>query len=198
MQQLSFIRSVVCLATGPWTLRKLVLHRLRAGASSFNIQYPIVFERSSSGCLYLPSRLPVTSNFPPISHSLTCFRRQFYAKCDQFCWISFFSVYIEYTVPSSLYVIHHSSHHRPKRSFPSFFNTIFQTFPGISELLFEVSKFYHHTIHTSGFGGLGIACWPLVPKFAGSNPAEAFGFFGRKNPQHAFLRRGSKAVGLMS
>ena len=25
----------------------------------------------------------------------------------------------------------------------------------------------------SGFGGLGVACWPLVPKFAGSNPAEA-------------------------
>jgi len=24
-----------------------------------------------------------------------------------------------------------------------------------------------------GFGGLGVACWPLVPKFAGSNPAEA-------------------------
>jgi hypothetical protein len=29
-----------------------------------------------------------------------------------------------------------------------------------------------------------LACWPLVPKFAGS-----------KNPQHAFLRKGSKAVG---
>ena len=50
----------------------------------------------------------------------------------------------------------------------------------------------------SGFGGLGIACWPLVPKFVGSNPAEAVGFLGRKNPQHAFLRRGSKAVGPMS
>ena len=23
-----------------------------------------------------------------------------------------------------------------------------------------------------GFGGLGVACWPLVPKFAGSNPVE--------------------------
>jgi len=43
-----------------------------------------------------------------------------------------------------------------------------------------------------GFGGLE------VPKFAGSNPAEAVGFLGRKNPQHAFLRRGSKAVGPMS
>jgi hypothetical protein len=50
----------------------------------------------------------------------------------------------------------------------------------------------------SGFGGLEVACWPLVPEIAGSNPAEAVGFFGRKNPQHAFLRRGSKAVGPMS
>ena len=31
-----------------------------------------------------------------------------------------------------------------------------------------------------GFGGLGVACWPLVPKFAGSNPAEAVGFLRAK------------------
>ena len=31
-----------------------------------------------------------------------------------------------------------------------------------------------------GFGGLVVACWPLVPKFAGSNPAEAVGFFRAK------------------
>ena len=37
-------------------------------------------------------------------------------------------------------------------------------------------------------GGLGVVCWPLVPKFAGSNPAEAVRFLGWKNPQHAFLR----------
>ena len=29
----------------------------------------------------------------------------------------------------------------------------------------------------SGLGGLEVACWPLVPKFAGSNPAEAVGIF---------------------
>ena len=40
--------------------------------------------------------------------------------------------------------------------------------------------FIHHTLVTSGFGGLGVACWPLVPKFAGSNPAEAVGFLGAK------------------
>jgi hypothetical protein len=37
-----------------------------------------------------------------------------------------------------------------------------------------------------------LACWRLVPKNAGSNSAAAVGFFGRKYPQHAFLRRGSK------
>ena len=31
--------------------------------------------------------------------------------------------------------------------------------------------------HKSGFGGLEVECWPLVPRFAGSNPAEAVGFF---------------------
>jgi len=33
---------------------------------------------------------------------------------------------------------------------------------------------------SSGFGGLEVACWPLVPKFSGSHPAEAVGFLGRK------------------
>ena len=33
---------------------------------------------------------------------------------------------------------------------------------------------------------------------AGSNPAEADGFVGRKNRQNAYLRRGSKAVVPMS
>ena len=51
----------------------------------------------------------------------------------------------------------------------------------------------------SGFGGADVACWPLIPKFAGSHPAEAVGFLkGDKNPQHAFLRKGSKIIGPMS
>jgi hypothetical protein len=37
-----------------------------------------------------------------------------------------------------------------------------------------------------GFSGLEVASGPLVPKFAGSHLAEAVGFLGRKNPQHAF------------
>jgi hypothetical protein len=51
----------------------------------------------------------------------------------------------------------------------------------------------------SGYGGLEVTCRPVVPKFAGSNPAEAVGLFrADKNPQHAFRGKGSKAVGPMS
>ena len=32
----------------------------------------------------------------------------------------------------------------------------------------------------SDLGGLEVACWPLVPKFVGSNPAEAVEFFRAK------------------
>ena len=32
----------------------------------------------------------------------------------------------------------------------------------------------------SGFSGLEVACWPLVPTIAGSNPTEAVGFFRAK------------------
>jgi hypothetical protein len=31
-----------------------------------------------------------------------------------------------------------------------------------------------------GFGGLEVVCWPFVPKFARSHPAEAVGFLRRK------------------
>ena len=35
---------------------------------------------------------------------------------------------------------------------------------------------YYNIIILSSFGGLEVACWSLVPKFAGSNLAEAVGF----------------------
>jgi hypothetical protein len=48
-------------------------------------------------------------------------------------------------------------------------------------------------LYFSGFGGAEVACWPLIPKFACSNPAEAVGFLkGDKNPLLPFLRKGSK------
>jgi hypothetical protein len=37
-----------------------------------------------------------------------------------------------------------------------------------------------HRVLVGGFGGLEVACWPLVSKEAGSNPAEAVGFFRAK------------------
>ena len=43
-----------------------------------------------------------------------------------------------------------------------------------------VSGIFHWHNPSNGFGGLGIASWPLVPKFAGSNPAEAVGFLRAK------------------
>ena len=46
----------------------------------------------------------------------------------------------------------------------------------------------HHKTEGYGFDSL----------YRPFNPAEAVGFLGRKNPQHAFLRRGNKAVGPMS
>jgi hypothetical protein len=50
--------------------------------------------------------------------------------------------------------------------------------------------FSHYSFKFMGW--LGTILWPLVPEFAGSNPAEAVGIFcAQKNPQHAFLRRGS-------
>ena len=46
--------------------------------------------------------------------------------------------------------------------------------PGIQRIEMEVSTYIFE------FHKLGVACWPLVPKFAGSNPAEAVGFLRAK------------------
>jgi hypothetical protein len=40
--------------------------------------------------------------------------------------------------------------------------------------------YFVRIIEKIGFGVLEVKCWPLVHKFTGSNPAEAFGFLGRK------------------
>jgi hypothetical protein len=41
--------------------------------------------------------------------------------------------------------------------------------------------YFHIYFCLSGFGGQWLACWPLVPKFAGSNSDEAVGFFRVKS-----------------
>ena len=51
--------------------------------------------------------------------------------------------------------------------------------------LSEISKWSSRCGVDSYFGGLEVASWPLVPKFAGSNPAEAIGFFrAQKSSAH--------------
>jgi len=53
------------------------------------------------------------------------------------------------------------------------------------QILLSCDRHFYHLLSIlssiyppNSFGGLGVVCWPLVPKFAGSNPAEAVGFLG--------------------
>jgi hypothetical protein len=56
--------SAVGFTTGPHPLSKGVLYSVRYSASSFNFRYPIVSLKSSSRCLRLLRRHPVTFIFP--------------------------------------------------------------------------------------------------------------------------------------
>ena len=70
----------VCLTTVPQPLTNRVLHTEWYSVSSFNLQYPLFFLRSSSKRIHLLLRLPVTSIFPSTFPSKTCFRRQILCK----------------------------------------------------------------------------------------------------------------------
>jgi hypothetical protein len=50
----------------------------------------------------------------------------------------------------------------------------------VLQSVININIILHIYCTESGFGCLGVACWPLVPKFAGSNPAEAVGFLRAK------------------
>ena len=65
-----------CFVTGPQSLRKRVIHRVRSRASAFKFKNLLSSLGSTRSCLILPPRLPVNSIFPWI----TCFRRQFIRK----------------------------------------------------------------------------------------------------------------------
>ena len=54
----------------------------------------------------------------------------------------------------------------------------------------DLARICQSKLFVSGFGGLEVACWPLVPKFAGSNPAEAVGFFRAKKSSARLLSEG--------
>ena len=71
-----FIHSSVDLTTGPQPLPKRVLHKMRASASSFNIQCPLFPLKLSSSCLRLLPCLPVTYFLPSVFLAING-RRQF-------------------------------------------------------------------------------------------------------------------------
>jgi hypothetical protein len=75
-----FVHSAVFLTIGPYPLPKRVLHIVRASASSFNSQCPLLSLSLSSSCLQLLPRLTVTAILPSSFSSITCFRRQFLCK----------------------------------------------------------------------------------------------------------------------
>jgi hypothetical protein len=67
-----------------------VLHIGRSSASYFNFQYPLFSLRLSSSFQRLHPRLSITSMLPSIFRSIMCFRSQFYARCDQYSYLSFY------------------------------------------------------------------------------------------------------------
>ena len=142
----SFNNSAVCLTTGPKSLPKRVLLWVRSNTLSFNLQYPFVLWRLSSSCLRLISCLPVTSISPTIP-SITCFRKQFLRKMwpIQLAFL-LFTVCIYSSPPWLCVTLPHFSHDLSNWSSPSFSSTIFQNFPRIADLLYEVSKIQLHTM----------------------------------------------------
>jgi hypothetical protein len=86
---------------------------------------------------------------------------------------------------------HLTGHYRPtqERNIPcstsnrkhNFYNKFPKDFPKSPfSRLSRVQIHFLLLLPLNGFGGLELACWPLVPKFAGSHPAEAFGFLRAK------------------
>ena len=65
--------SVICLTAGPYPLLKRVLHRVRSGAFLLKFQNAFVSSRSSSSCLRLFPRVPITCIFPLITYSRSQF-----------------------------------------------------------------------------------------------------------------------------
>ena len=137
----SFIHSVFCLMTGPKPPPKLCLHIVRSRASSFKWEYPLLSLRSSSSFLCLLPRLLATSISPFIFPSTTRFRRQFLHKIWPIQLAFRFLISCRIFLCSLTVTLLHFSHDRSNWSFPSFSSTTFQSFPGISDLLPEASKF---------------------------------------------------------
>ena len=96
------------------------------------------------------------------------------------------------SVPPSHFSIHLNKFSHPDNGATMFFwnygtfnhnQYVVQT-PNRSLSFYQHIRTYFYKIKVCtrqrGFGGLDVVCWPLVPKFAGSNLTEAVGFFRAK------------------
>ena len=97
-----------------WQVQWL-FHRVWSSAASFNFQCSLVSLTSSSSCLYLLLRLPITSVLPSMVPSIMCFRRQFLHKMwpIQLAFLHFVVCKDAYSCPPWLWIIlPHFSHNR--------------------------------------------------------------------------------------
>ena len=62
--------------------------------------------------------------------------------------------------------------------------------------MYDINSYQH--FQDSDFGGLGVSVLASGTRVRGFKSGRSRRIFRAKNPQHAFLRRGSKAVGTMS
>ena len=98
---------------------KPVLHKERSSPSTFNLQYPLVFLRSSSSCLCPLPHIPITSILPSIFSTITRFRRQFQHKMWPIQLAFLFLLFAGYSSTPCLFVILlHFSHDRSNWSLP--------------------------------------------------------------------------------
>jgi hypothetical protein len=125
---------------------KRVPHSVWSSASLFNFQYPLFSLRSSISSVCLPPRLPVVYILPSSFFSIMRCRRRFLCKMLSI-QLTFVFIYGLWDFFSSLLFVTllHFSHDRSNWSSPFFSTTTIQNFPGISDLLSEVSNSQHHT-----------------------------------------------------
>jgi hypothetical protein len=128
----TFIHSIVCV-TSPKPLPKPAIHIVRSRTSSLKWEYPHFSLRSSNSFLRLLPCLPVTSIPPCIFPSITRCRRQFQRKMwpIQFAFRLRIScrIFLCFLTVSNTNLFLTRSF---QLSFPSFSNTTFQNFPGVS------------------------------------------------------------------
>ena len=121
-------------------------YKVRPSVSSFNSQYPLNFLWSSSGCLSLPPRLPLTSFLLFIFPQITCFRRYFLYEMwpNQSAFLIFIvsTIFLSFLNVRNAYSFFTRSGHM---IFSILLQHHFSNFPTISDLLSDVSKFQHHT-----------------------------------------------------